>query len=216
MTIYSPKHPPKRFYVYAYLRQDNTPYYIGKGKQTRAWSKHDGGIHPPKDKTKIVILEANLTNLGALAIERRMIRWYGRKDLETGILRNLTDGGDGSCSYIATQKTREKISMANSGRKLKPRTKEHSVALSKSLVGRKLGDDQLKKLKGRVPWNKGVKGYLTQTNESNLKRSESLKGRVPWNKGKSPTKETLEKQQAARIGKKRGPYKRKRTDPFSS
>jgi len=96
------------YYVYAYLRKsNNTPYYIGKGCLRRAFEKH-AGISVPKDKSKIIFLETNLSNVGALALERRMIRWYGRKDNETGILRNRTDGGDG-CSN-PSRETKEKFS----------------------------------------------------------------------------------------------------------
>lgn len=116
MNTYSPKNLPSGFYVYAYLRSDGTPYYIGKGAGKRAWAKADRTIFPKKDFSNVIILEQNLTNLGALALERRYIRWYGRKDLGTGILRNKTDGGDGNTGWIPSEDTRINISKSKKGK----------------------------------------------------------------------------------------------------
>ena len=83
------------FYTYAYLRKDDrTPYYVGKGRGKRAYdSSHN--VKVPDDKGRIIFLKQNLTEEEAFNHEKYMIAVLGRKDLGTGILRNMTDGGEG-------------------------------------------------------------------------------------------------------------------------
>ena len=96
---------PNEFYVYAYInKKTKLPYYIGKGFGKRVYDCHrKHGITTPRDTNYIVILEEFLSEVGALALERRYIRWYGRKDKNTGILHNKTDGGESTLGHIKSQ-----------------------------------------------------------------------------------------------------------------
>lgn len=154
------------YYVYAYLRHDGTPYYIGKGKGLRAWKHRPSERVPsPKDPSRVVILESSLTELGAFALERRMIRWYGRKDIGTGILRNQSEGGS-----------------APPSQKDKPPSLETRLKLSNSLKGRPSPKKGLPgPLKGRPSpkkggtWSPERKAAYKKT--KNPKVSEALRGR---------------------------------------
>ena len=87
------------YYTYAYLREDGTPYYIGKGKGRRIFDKENRtSCSVPKDKRRIIFLKQNLTEEQAFIHEIYMISVFGRKNNGTGILRNLTDGGEGFSS----------------------------------------------------------------------------------------------------------------------
>ena len=180
MNIY-----PPGYYVYVYLRKDGTPYYIGKGSGKRAWTKGTGEVGKPTDLSKIIIVESNLSSVGAFAIERRLIRWYGRIDLKTGILRNKTDGGDGGQGALPGNKlsteTKQKISNAHKGKKRKPMSEESKKKLSESLKGKNLGK--------------------TRTPEQKLAMSLQLKNR----KRKPHTEETKKKLRDLNQGKSRGP-----------
>ena len=106
---------PYRFYTYAYLRENRTPYYIGKGCYRRAYRRNGKPCGVPKDKNRIIFLKQNLTEEDAFRHEIYMIAVFGRKDLGTGILRNMTNGGDGISGYSHTEETKKLLSEKNSG-----------------------------------------------------------------------------------------------------
>jgi len=89
------------FYTYLWLREDGTPYYVGKGHGDRAYKYHRRHGSPPKQR--VVIYQAE-SEVDAFETEIALIWYYGRKDLGTGCLRNLTNGGEGTSGTPATPK----------------------------------------------------------------------------------------------------------------
>jgi hypothetical protein len=159
------------YYTYAYLREDRTPYYIGKGQGKRIYKKGSGEVNPPKDKSRIIYLKQNLTEEEAFKHEIYMIDVFGRKDLGTGILRNKTDGGDGVSGNIHSEETKRKIGEANKNPSEETRKKMSEVK------------------KGR-----------THSEESKKRMSEARKGEKNHNYGKSLSEETKRKMSEAGKG----------------
>ena len=165
---------PNRFYTYAYLREDRTPYYIGKGKDDRAYKKHKNQIKPPKDKSRIIFLKQNLTEDVAFKHEIYMIDVFGRKDLGTGILLNKTNGGDGPSGAIRSPETKAKMSAALKGE-------------NHPLYGKFHSPETKAKMSEAMKGNAHKLGK-TLSEETKRKMSEAMKGKTPWNKGKSTLK----------------------------
>lgn len=116
---------PDNFVVYAFSRSSDSKtgpkgsyYYIGKGKPNRPYTcSNRKTAKCPKDrKNHTHILHKNLTEDQAFCYEKELIRFYGRKDTNEGwgVLRNLTDGGEGTSGAIVSAKRREEISGKNS------------------------------------------------------------------------------------------------------
>ena len=175
------------YYTYAYLREDRTPYYIGKGKGNRIYYTYKR-IKPPKDKSRIIFLKQNLTEEEAFKHEIYMIAVFGRKDLGTGILQNLTDGGEGVSGLSHSEETKRKMSEVHKNPSEETRRKKSDARKGKTLsdeTKRKMseahkGKTHSEQSKRKVSEaNKGK----TQSEQTKRKRSVNIKGRKWWNDG---------------------------------
>ncbi len=163
------------FYTYAWLREDGTPFYIGKGRKNRAWVKHRNMSPPPKNR--VLLLKQNLTDEQAIQHEIYMISVLGRKDLGTGILINLSDGGEGPSN--PSPSTRAKMSAWQKGvpksESLKRKVSQTVRALPRPRWFHKDGVNRFFRESPPEGWIPGRVG---------LKNSWDRGKRVWWNDGK--------------------------------
>jgi hypothetical protein len=135
--------------VYLHRRVDtNQPFYIGIGKTTkRAYSKNDRSVlwnrYVNKYGKIVEILHENLSWEECCNLEIFYIKKYGRLNNNTGILVNLTNGGDGIKGYSHTEETREFLRKLKTGSKL---SESHKKAILKANIGRKHSEHSLKKM----------------------------------------------------------------------
>ena len=113
-------------YVYRHIRLDkNEPFYIGISASNNLKRAYD--IKPlrrnrifngivAKTECEVEILFDDLTWEQACEKEKEFIILYGRKDLKTGTLANMSGGGEGSFGVIITEEQRKVRSANNKGR----------------------------------------------------------------------------------------------------
>lgn len=181
------------FYTYAFLRVDGTPYYIGKGKGGRAWVKRANCARkPPQDDSQVLILKKGLTEEEAFRHEIYMISVFGRKDLGTGILRNMTTGGEGTSGVVRNAEYRAKLSAAQLGKKHSNETK---VKLSQINRGKSLTEETRRKI------SEAMRGRFV-SNETRAKLSQINRGKNNPHFGKKHSLEHRAKISQALRGEK--------------
>lgn len=215
------------YYVYSYLREDFSPYYIGKGCKDRAYAYSNHRINAPKDRSRVHIIKSNLTEEEAYEVEKLYILMFGRKDLETGILRNLSDGGEGPTGYKTTPEQRKKISLSRMGKKhplygVSPseetREKQRQALKGKyvkeknPMYGKTHTEEARKRISERhkgVPKSEEHRKKIGEANkrrvvseETKQKLREINKGRISPNKGIPHTEETKRKMSESKKGNK--------------
>ena len=173
-----------KYYTYAFLREKDsetakagTPYYIGKGSGNRAYSNNGRSIPCPTNKSLILILKHFEKEADAFKHEIYMIAVFGRIDLGTGILRNYTDGGEGSSGYKHTPEHRQYISEIQKGKVIPTEVK----AKMKTARNKRVISDETKRktsatMKGR-PHSPEHRQRLAEANRARAKREMAEKGK---------------------------------------
>lgn len=154
-----------KHYLYRHIRLDkNEPFYIGIGTKQynnpssmsseyrRAFSKykrnkiwHD--IVVKSDYEVEILLESDDYEF-IKKKETEFVKLYGRKNLNTGTLSNLTDGGDGNLGWVPSEETKklwsEQRKITHSGENHpmygKKMSQEHKDNLSKAKKGKNAGE----------------------------------------------------------------------------
>ena len=194
-------------YVYRHIRLDkNEPFYIGIGSdKTYKRANSNYGRNKiwndivAKTEYEVDILLDNIEWEYACQKEKEFIALYGKKNNNTGILANLTDGGDGVLGLQHSNKSKEKMRLSSTGRTHSTQTK---LKISKNISGEKhhmFGKSPSEETKEKM--RKSHIGH-THSIETRKKLSESHMGEKHHMFGKTTSEESKQKMRLAKLGKK--------------
>jgi len=153
------------YYVYTYLDENSKPYYVGMGCKNRMIARH---LYVTVPSFEHIVVEDGLTQQQAWDREIELIALYGREHLNTGPLKNLTEGGPTQKSgWAQSLQTKQQISIKNTG---KIRTEEHKK--------------NYRKLKSPEHIDKIRQANLGRVDDGrSAKISQTMKGR-PWSEAR--------------------------------
>ena|SRR3990172_5332606 len=213
--------------VYFHINPSNDEiFYVGIGNIDRPYSKFSRSKwwHNIVNKHGffVKIIKEELAWKDACILEIKYIKEIGRRDLKSGSLINLTDGGDGHVGFKCSDETKHKMSIAQRGHKtsietrkkigekgkLKTQSQESRNKISKSLKskpdswrfrnrGKKLSTEHCQNI------SNGLNTFYTTEDSIKLKNEKSELLRKYWtNISESEKKTRADKISKSLIGRK--------------
>ena len=170
-------------YLYHHIRLDtNEVFYVGIGINSKSYKTPFKRANSNRNRSKfwhyivskagykVEIIFENMSRDEACIKESDHIKLYGRRDIETGILVNMTNGGDGLNGHIFTDEHKKRIGIKHKGRVFSDESKKR---MSESAKGKKLSSETKRKISEALKGNKYSFGF--KHNEE-TKKKVSLSG----------------------------------------
>lgn len=176
------------FVVYKHIRLDtNEVFYIGIGKLSRAYQKGSRNIHWTRIVElagyRVEIIHEGLTWEEACEYEVKYIKEFGRRDLGTGPLVNMTDGADGKVGYKFSEESKKKIGESNKGKLVGEKNpffgKKHPPELIAQIEETKKKNPWIPTPEQKEKWASQMRGRKIHDDDSKKRIVENMPHRRP-------------------------------------
>lgn len=142
------------YYVYLHIEKDTgLPFYVGKGKGKRCETKYNRSVYwknvADKHGWYSDIVAEFTTEAEAFACETEVIKFFGRRNVDNGLLVNLTEGGEGNAGTIFTQERLENMSRGRKGIRPSPEARAKMSAAAKKRPHRAHSEETKERLRQR-------------------------------------------------------------------